>query len=356
MADARYQMLWDCQACFTAGLLALDHKFCPTCGAPQDPSARYFPSDDQKVLVEDHAFHGADKICPACESPNGARSDFCQSCGAPLDDAKEAARRRDRVLGEGEADAGESATDALDEAKQRKRAAEERRRREMAGLPPEEPPKKKRGVGGWIFMGCLGVAALALVGCVGFWLLSMVMASSAEVTVTGHSWSRSIDVEVFGPVKKSDWQDSVPRKATNVRCSREVRDTKKVPDGEDCKTRKIDKGDGTFTEKRECQTRYRQEKIYDQKCRYTIDEWKKSRSEQAAGRDLSPKWPVVRLRPGTEREGRRRETYTVRLRDDNGEEYACDLPETRWRSIEPGQAFEATFGGLTGAIDCSSLE
>lgn len=357
MADeATYQMLWDCQACFTAGLLALDHKFCPACGSPQDPTTRYFPSDAQKVLVADHTFTGADKICPACDSPNAATAGFCQACGSPLDDATEAARRGDRVVEDGEVDAGDSARDALDEAKQRKQADEARRIREMGGKPPEEPPKKRRGVGGWIVMGCLGIAAIALVGCVGFWLLSMMLATSGQVVVDGHAWTRSVDIETFGPVKKSDWQDRVPANAANVRCSREVKDTQRVADGEDCKTRKIDRGDGTFTEKRECTTRYREEKIYGQKCRYTVDEWKKARSEQAAGTDLSPTWPAVRLRQGTEREGQRHATNTVYLRDEDGTRHPCDLPEARWRGMTDGQTFEASFGGLTGAIDCASLE
>jgi hypothetical protein len=354
--EARYQMLWDCQACFTAGLLALDHKFCPACGAPQDPSARYFPSDDQKVLVEDHAFHGADKVCPACDTPNGALSGFCQACGSPLDDAKEAARRGDRVVGATQVDSGESVKDALDEARQRQVDEEARRRREMAGLPPERPPKKKRGVVGWLLLGCGGVAILALFGCVGFWLLSWMLASSGQVTASGHTWVRSIDVEAFGPVSKSDWQERVPRGASDVRCSREVKDTEKVPDGEDCKTRKIDKGDGTFTEKRECTTRYRTEKIYGEKCRYTVDEWSKSRSERAAGEDLSPRWPAVSLAPGREREGRRSETYTVTFVDERGSEHPCTFDEARWRAIADGRIFEASFGGLTGALDCGSLQ
>ena len=65
-----YQMLWDCAYCDTTKLLALDHRHCPNCGGAQDAERRYFPSDEDKVAVEDHEFFGADWQCAACDSPN----------------------------------------------------------------------------------------------------------------------------------------------------------------------------------------------------------------------------------------------------------------------------------------------
>lgn len=356
--EGRYQMLWDCPACGTERLLGLDHRFCPNCGSAQDPGLRYFPADDQKIAVDDHPYHGADKVCPACDTPNGAASEFCQACGSDLEGGKAAAVRRDVVVGEDESFAGQTAADAQAEAKARKRAEEARRR----GEDPDPPAKKSGLFGlGMLGTGCIIIVVLALVGCVGFWCFSWMLASSDEVTVQGHRWERTIEVEAFGPQKDSAWQDRVPRDATNVRCSREVKDTKKVPDGEDCKTRKVDKGDGTFAEKRECTPRYRTEKVYGQKCRFMVNKWKKSRQEQSAGTDLSPVWPNMRLKQvgqcvGCEREGKRRQTYTLQLTDSDGDEHTCDLSESRWRSFTKGQRLEASFGGLTGAIDCDSLK
>ena len=57
--EKRYEMLWDCPRCETPKLLGLSHRNGPTCGAPQDPTKRYFPKDEDKVAVEDHPFvHG----------------------------------------------------------------------------------------------------------------------------------------------------------------------------------------------------------------------------------------------------------------------------------------------------------
>ena len=42
---------------------------------------------------------------------------------------------------------------------------------------------------------------------------------------------------------------------------------------------RVDRGDGTYTKKRECTPKYRKEPVYDQKCRYKIDKWSLARTE-----------------------------------------------------------------------------
>ena len=66
--DAVFEMLWECAYCGTRGLLGKTHRFCPRCGAPQDTTRRYFPSDEERVAVRDHAYVGADRLCAACGS------------------------------------------------------------------------------------------------------------------------------------------------------------------------------------------------------------------------------------------------------------------------------------------------
>jgi len=360
----RYQMLWDCPACGSTGLLGLDHRFCPACGAAQDPEARYFPSDEQKIAVEDHPFTGADRVCPACDTPNASTAEFCTACGCPLDEARAASRRSDKVLDDDETFEGESAKDARDEARQRHLDEEARRRARMAGQEPEPdaPEGTKKGglMGIGLVGGCLGLVAIVVVGVVAFWLISSLWATTDQVTVTGHRWEREIAVEAFGPQKDSAWRDEVPRGAQIVKCTSKKRSTKKVPDGEDCNVRKVDNGDGTFSETKECEPRFRNEPVMDESCTYTINAWKKVRAEQAAGQDLTPRWPTVKLAKtgecvGCEREGKRTETYTVLLKDSEGQSHSCDLKEPAWRGLSKGQSVEATFGGLTGAIDCGSL-
>ncbi|TVQ90438.1 MAG: zinc ribbon domain-containing protein [Deltaproteobacteria bacterium] len=354
--EGRYQMLWDCPACGAEKLLGLDHRFCPACGSPQDPELRYFPSDDDKVAVDDHPYHGADKVCPACDTPNSAASDFCEACGSPLDDAAAAKQRQRKVTAEGERFDGESGSDAKREARERKQAAKEARLREMQGVGPEPagPPKKSFG-NSKLGMACFSIIALALgIGMV-FCCLSWLWSTTSDVTVQGHEWERTIQVEAYGPTTKRAWRNEVPAGARDLRCTQEKRSTKRVKDGEECKTVREDKGDGTFAQIQECKPKYRKEPVYDDRCRYTIDTWSVTRTEEAKGQGLEPRWPTVQIRGTQEREGRRNAVYRVRLLDEDGQQHTCDLSEARWRGLKPNQKIEATFGGLTGAIDCSSL-
>ena len=90
MSEKTYEMLWDCQYCGTTKLLGKTHRFCPNCGAAQDPRSRYYPSEEDKVAVEDHTFVGVDVTCSVCNTLNNGDSHFCQNCGASLDENGEA--------------------------------------------------------------------------------------------------------------------------------------------------------------------------------------------------------------------------------------------------------------------------
>ena len=229
-----------------------------------------------------------------------------------------------------------------------------------AGVPvggaAKAPEKKKMH---W-FVRVLLYGALAFVALM---ILSVIWQKDAAFVVAGHAWKREIEVEKYGPVHDSEWCDRMPSGARNVTRSRAQRDTRKVADGEDCKTRKVDNGNGTFSEKRECTTKYRSEPIYDDKCSFTIDRWAKNRTEKAAGASLgeAPRWPDVKLSQtgqcmGCEREGTRSETYSVRLTDSSAkEEKTCDVDQTKWASFAAGSGWAGKVSMIGGMMDCGSL-
>lgn len=334
-----YQMLWNCPFCGTEKLLALTHRHCPSCGAPQDPANRYFPSEADKVAVEDHRFSGSDKICPSCQAPNGAAASHCGTCGAELDGAKEAGRVADRVAS---AEAGQS----LEAQKKAERKAAQQ-------LP--EPPKQKGG------RGCLIVGCLVLVVLVVVALVATLWTREATMQVTGHTWSRVVAVERYGSTDASSWCDEMPPDARSVSHMQKQRSTNKVADGEECHTKQVDNGDGTFKEVEDCQTKYRSETVYGDWCSYTVDRWKRVRDETASGSDLSPRWPEVRLGQtgtciGCEREGTKTQTYTVLFKDPQGDRQTCDLPEDRWKSMADGSRWAARVRVMTGGLDCGELK
>ena len=46
-----FEMLWDCGFCGTGQLLGKTNRYCPSCGAPQDETKRYFPPPGKEVAA-----------------------------------------------------------------------------------------------------------------------------------------------------------------------------------------------------------------------------------------------------------------------------------------------------------------
>ncbi len=190
-----YEMLWDCAQCNTKGLLGDSHRHCPTCGAAQDPTKRYFPKPGEEVEARNHQFVGADWSCAYCSSPNSAAAAHCTNCGAGKDGTKPVA----------------IVTDA-------------------AALPtPVAAPAPVASGFKWLRW-VLGVFALALVA------LGILFTSTTETTATvaSRNWQREIQIERLASVNESAWCDGVPMDAYSVARSREQRSSRKIPDGQVC--------------------------------------------------------------------------------------------------------------------------
>ncbi len=320
-----YEMFWDCEYCGTKKLLGKSQRHCPECGAAQNSEKRYFPPDDEKIAVDDHKYVGADLNCPACSAPNSAAAKFCCECGSPLEEASEVKLVEDD-----------------------------------AASPVTQTAQKEKGSKRKVLPIIIGVLVLLVVG---FVLLAVFWTKTVAITAYGHTWQREIKIESFVRRNKSEWCDRMPRDAYNVSRSREVRSHKQIPDGEECSTRRVDRGDGTFKQEKVCKTKYRKEPVYDQKCRFTVNRWDYARSVTASGRSLAetPKWPLVTLKKkgtslGAEREGTRVETYTVHLIDTEKKTSTCNFNMSGWRSIQVGSKWSAQASVITGLLDCATLK
>lgn len=313
-----FEMFWDCAYCEAKALLGRSNRFCPSCGAPQDPSRRYFPPPGKEIAANS-SYEGADKLCPACHTPMGAKASHCRNCGSPLEGAKQVAR------------VGES-------------------------LPqPKAPGARRFPIWAWALV--LGLLALITVGP-----LAIFWKKEISVRVASHSWEREIEIEQLAAVSESAWCDSMPSGAYSISRHREQRGTRQVPDGEECTLRDIDRGDGTFERRQECKPKYRNEPVYADRCEFRIDRWRTLRTERAQGRGLTPEpsWPrVALLRPGNclgcEREGARKESYSIEFDGTDGRKHRCELPQSRWRAIADGAERKLKIGALTGRLDCDAL-
>lgn len=347
-AEKTYEMLWDCKYCTQKKNLGLSHRCCPACGAPQDPTARYFPSDADKVAVQDHPFFGADVLCPACNQANSRNSKCCAQCGSPLDKATAVRTRQDQV---GNAFAGETVADA---------------RREL-GAPPGQapvpvlaPPPKKKGLSAvWIVLPATGFMLLLVV--VGLFFL--LRKREGAFVVADKGWDRTIEVEQRALDHGSSWCDSLPPGARALGRHREQRSTKQVPDGQTCVMRRKDQGNGTFKEVQECTPKTRSEPVLDDKCDYEAEVWRVDRTARAhGGAGDAPTWPAPNLTRsgcaslGCEREGTRSETYSVTWTEPKtGEASTCTLDAGKWSGFAKGASYRGKIGVVTGHIDCDSL-
>lgn len=326
--ETYYEMLWDCAQCNTTGLLGDSHRHCPTCGAAQDPSKRYFPEPGQEIEAKNHQFVGADWSCAYCNSPNSAASAHCTNCGAGQDGTKPVSLIVDAVAA-------------------------------PVTTPPVVQPRAPR----WRW----ALAVLALLA-VAVWTLFFNTHDTAA-TVSGRTWQREIQVEQFGPVSNSAWCDSLPGDAYAVSQSREQRSTRQIADGEVCHDVRIDKGDGTFVKNRECSTRYRSEPIYDMRCRYQVNRWRSVRTVKAGTENaLAPMWPSMGAPNGlgsglssglaggmgAEREGPRSERYVLNL-ELNGKRASCNVSEAVWNKYQEGVSLPIKTR-MIGGVDCSSLK
>lgn len=338
-------MIWNCKYCGSKNLPAKTHKFCPTCGAAQDPATRRFPSDEEKVAVQDYVARGADLICASCSTPNHGDAQFCQQCGAPLENATRAQTVASESRSEREAFKAGAERDV-----EKERFESEMKR---VGVMSDGAKRSNRVL---YIIGAVVAVIIILIGVTLFWK------REAGAYVTGHEWERSIAIESLVQVDSSAWCDSMPSDAYSVTSRREQRSTNRVRDGETCEVERVDQGDGTFRERRVCSPTYREEPVYDDRCYFTVDRWQETRTVDASGMSLgdAPVWPNVSLaRSGTcigcEREGGREEHYRLVLRA--GEDVVrCDVPFDVWQNAGLESTWTLQFSVVTGQPDCGSLQ
>jgi hypothetical protein len=346
MTTPVYEMLWDCAYCGTPKLLGKTHRFCPKCGAPQDPTRRYFPPEGEEVAVEGHVYVGADRTCEACGSAMSAAAQHCTQCGSGLEGAQTVA-----LIHDGPPVAAAMAEAVPDVASSLDAPAEAA----PADAPPADAPPSR-----WpkrVAIGCGGLVALI----VGFFLLAIFWTEEDTATVTRRAWERTIAVETLAPQKDAAWCDSMPSGAYGVSRKREVRSHRKIQVGQDCTNRRVDQGDGTFRVERDCSPRYREEAVYGDRCYFTVDRWGVTRTERAAAGDNAPRWPEVALAQagtcrGCERQGSRTETYKVSLKPREGDVFECTVPEVRWRELADGSRWTVEKSKVTGQAFCSTLK
>ena len=345
-----YEMLWDCRFCGTEKLLGVTHRHCPNCGATQDPEWRYYPSDEDKIAVEDHVYVGTDIECPACSSLLAGNVEFCPKCGSPQTDAARAKVQAAQQVGEGQKFGEED--------------LETRQEIEFDAMTGRESLASeglKKDEDGGFKLGNLIIIAV-IVAVVGGIIFALTSTQDASAYVTDFRWERQISIEEMRAVSGSSDCGREPQGAYNIDRRREQVDTRRVADGESCERRRVDQGDGTFREERVCETIYREEPVMGDVCYYKVNRWQNARSVNSQGdKDTALVWPELNLSRtgncvGCEREGNRSESFILVLRGDDDATYECPVDKSLWESTTIESTFTLQISTVGGGPRCNTLE
>jgi len=350
-----FEMLWDCRFCGTSKLLGKSQRFCPVCGAAQDPSWRYFPSDEEKIYLDDHPFTGKDAVCESCGHLNSGDAAHCVRCGAPMEGAEGVRTIEERSRAQAAHFETQDLYARLD------REAEQYARGIEPGTATTPAQKTSGGVKRWQ----IGVGVSVIVAIVGLIFAAIFWTSTEDVSVTGHRWERSIEIESVQAIeerREGTCRSVAPADAYREREREEQVDTERVQVDEVCRVIQRDRGDGVGEEVTECDPVYENRAVMGPVCYFTVDRWTYDRSVSAEGGLNDPvEWPIVDLRRsncnslGCERQGDRDEDYIL-LFVRNDENFSCEVDETEWRGASRGDQYTVEVGRIGGGERCNTLE
>lgn len=346
---AIYEGLWDCPTCGTKGNRGPETR-CPNCAAPRPKNVRfYLPTDAEQIddkSRQEEALSGADWICGHCSNQNKAKEKICSACGNPRDESSEDVDLQERSYQKREVPRDSFAPERTQHPLEQQRAIGKTR---------------SRGWGRKIM-----IAALVIFG--GIFLLRS-LPKSITVEVVGFQWERQIQMLHNEAVQKEAWNK--PSGAFDVKSFRAIRSYKQVFRGYETRTRnvrvkvgeeryvcgKIDKGNGYFVDKYctrpiyENRTEEYQEKVYDQvpvydtKYRFKIMEWvahDRNRLKEG-GQNQEARWPVPPQKSDAQnwKEGNRSASYSITVREDDGDQHQHKVGERFWEGLNPGQNLKA---------------
>jgi predicted nucleic acid-binding Zn ribbon protein len=286
-------LIWTCAYCETQNPGPI--KTCTSCGAPQPEDVEFTQVDEETFnFIKDEALirmaqAGPDIHCPYCGTRNPATAETCSNCGGDLS------------MG----------------GKARETGAVVQTTTEAAQTPPPTPePTQKTSSGKKGIFIVIGL--VAILACIIGAIMLFTNTDDISATVTGRSWERSIIIESYQTVSRSDWSDEIPAGAEVESCTQKYRYTSDEPATnatEVCGEPYVeDTGTGFGEVVQDCTY-----EVYDDYCDYTILDWVPIETVSESGDFSSPEWPSPGL-ISDQRLGQREESYTIVFRGD-GETY-----------------------------------
>jgi len=327
-----FQMLWDCRFCGTKKLLGIEHRHCPNCGAAQDPAWRYFPTDEDKKIVSDpkYAYAGIDKACPFCKQPNSANAKFCVACGGDLEKAAQV-ELKDAKTASGKAE------DLTLKKFQQQQAA-------IAA--------QNKGMPTWLKIVIIVAVIAGIIGGALFFLSRSTYAS--QIKVADANWERTVQVVEYQAQPGDTWCDAMPGGAYNV-IRRAGTDYRSVREACGSHTEKVDRGDGSFSERTVTDYCDKQVPYSRDKCTYVVNRWNQvDMLKTSGGANDTPIWPnFTPNRGGTDvigsrKQGNTTQTYRVIFDRADNKGKITFMPTTfeEWQKFRVGQRYSVEIDRL----------
>jgi len=322
------ELVWTCDSCNTKNPGAI--KSCTSCGAPQPLNVKFEQVDANTFnFIKDEALirmarSGPDKHCPYCGTRNVADALTCVQCGGDL------------TVGATSRPSGE-VIEPYPVAESQNRPQEPRGQVPMATRTP-----MPRGVSIGLI---LFLVALCIFGV--FMLTRFLRTDAVKATVLSTAWERTVVVEAYQQVTRSDWAANIPQDAVISSCSLEYRYDSDQPtrnSEEVCGTPyTIDTGTGVGQVVQDCYYR-----VYEDYCRYEVMDWTAVNTLRLNGTDLNAVWPAPNL-TNTQRIGQSSEMYTIWFSAGRQEYDLRTSNFTLYQQAFPGSHWELEVNGL-GAV------
>ena len=346
---------WDCPFCGSQGIRG-DIVNCPSCGRARG-DVKFYMKDHTEGQTREQGDTGdieyvdeekaktinrnPDWYCSFCNSLNSDNAQFCSNCGASRESSEA------------------NYFDMLKKKEAREAAMAPSQPTAQAQAQTRADPKSKRGL---IFL------LVAVVAIVGLFLYMNGNKTTGDLTVSGLSWERNIQIEENIQYSESGW--SLPDTASLTSQRQEIHHYDSVldhyEDVEVQRSRRVldhyetyytynDLGNGNFEQvenqrpvyETEYYTETVQQPVYVQvpryatKYYYTIWRWTPTRVVTASGTDQNAAWPEPELGE-QERAGDRSEEYCFTVQDPKGQSTTYRLAESDWRNLSVGSALSIT--------------
>ena len=348
------ELEWTCPNCGTRNKGS--EEVCSGCGSAQPENVEFHEPVKQELIEDEkkieQAKAGPDIHCAYCGARNPAGTVVCVNCGSNLAEGKP--RVTGRVI-------GAFNTAAPVEVKCPSCGAANNPsdltcRQCGSALQPAQPPAPApapaaapatKGFPIWIPL----VGILAVIAVILFLLLQQ---KSAGATVSQRLWERTVVIEQFGPVEHRNWRSKFPAEATILSCDQERRYTSNEPvanSQEVCGTPyTVDKGSGFAEVVTDCQY-----EVYEDYCKYNVNEWSQFTQVAASGQNDTPRWPALQLAEN-QRSGDQAEEFQIVFNVDGEQKTFNTRDEQLYNQAEVGSVWNLTLNGLGQIVDLERTE